>query len=363
MSNELVPDRNRGARGAILQPGNSAPGRGHPHEPQLALPGFPASSAQEAFRRKLEGILVGNHRLMRELRDRIIRLALLDLPVLIEGESGTGKGLAARAIHEGSCRSHRGMVVANLSGMRDTARSECFGHVKGAYTSAWCDHDGYFAQANGSTLFLDDIPDAPLDVQPVLLRAIEEQRFRPMGAVSEVEVDTRIIAATNQSLDHAVKAGRFRQDLYFRLKVHRLTLPPLRAHLEDLELLTSHFLARAAGPGGTPKNLDPAAMDLLHRHPWEGNVRELENLLIAAAAELEGTCLTADYLQAHLEPSGIQSAAWVQPIPPPRLEAPGVLTVLAECRGNKRETARRLRISPRRLYSLLKSEQAQKGIK
>lgn len=322
--------------------------KNHRRELQAALPGFPAAAREESFRRKLEGVLIGNHPLMREARERIARLAPLDLPVLIEGESGTGKELAAQAIHEGSRRAHRPLVVASLSGMGDTARSELFGHVKGAFTSAWRDHVGLFAQAKGSTLFLDDVTDAPLEVQPILLRAIEQQRVRPLGSDAEVQGDARIVASTNQSLDRAVKEGRFRQDLYYRLKVHRLSLPPLRAHLEDLELLAAHFLSRAA----MPKRLDRKALELLHRHPWEGNVRELENVLSAAAAEGEGEVLTAEALKPQLDPSTLS----VVPMSKPALEEAQVRQVLAECGGNKRETARRLKISPRKLYSLLKAE-------
>ncbi|HZV00832.1 MAG TPA: sigma 54-interacting transcriptional regulator, partial [Planctomycetota bacterium] len=209
----------------------------------------------------------------------IEKVASHDVPVLIEGESGTGKELAARALHARSGR--RGPFVAeNLAALPETlAEAELFGVRKGAFTGAE-DRDGIFVRARGGTVLLDEIGELPLELQPKLLRVLQEREVRPLGASAPVPVDARVIAATNKDLAALAKAGRFREDLLYRLKVISLRVPPLRERLEDLPLIAEHFLEAVARERGEPVlALSRAALAKLARRPWPGNVRELENVL------------------------------------------------------------------------------------
>jgi len=322
---------------------------------QLSLPGFPSGAAGDRFQLELEGILVGSHPLMCTARALISRFASQELPVLVLGETGTGKDLASQAIHRGSSRGGQRLVVTSLAGLGETARSELFGHERGAFTSATEAHQGVFLQAQGSSLLLDDIADAPRNVQPLLLRAIEKKRIRSVGGKGEVSVDTRIIATSNVSLEGEVRAGRFRQDLYFRLNVLTVVLPPLREHLADLEILVPHLLAREAGPGKEARRLAPGALDLLLGHPWEGNVRELENLMKSALALAgpEDDSISKESIRRLLAKEDSLAAA-PAPSDAGPLDRAGLLELLEECEGNKRMLARRLGLWPWKLYALLR---------
>lgn len=244
--------------------------------------------------------LLGDSLPMRHVKERITKVASSMAPVMILGESGTGKELVARAIHEGSQR--KGPFVAvNCGAIPDALlEAEFFGARKGAYTGATADRVGYFAAAKGGTLFLDELGDLPLVMQAKLLRVLQERRVRPLGGVQEEVVDVRIVCATHKDLQAAVEQGAFRQDLYYRLNVIDIRLPPLRERREDLEVLASGLLARLCQDHGhPPTSLTPAAVHWLHQQPFWGNVRELENSLHRALALSVNHCIDVDVLQDH----------------------------------------------------------------
>jgi len=212
--------------------------------------------------------------------------------VLIEAESGTGKELIARAIHETSPRGGGAFVPVDCGALPEgIIEGELFGYVRGAFTGAVRDSAGLFRSAHGGTLFLDEIGELPISLQAKLLRAIQEREVRPLGATSAEPVDVRIIAATNRDLATAVRENRFRSDLFYRLRVVAIHLPPLRDRPEDVAVLASHFLERAAA-GTRVIGLEPAALERLIAHRWDGNVRELENTIEAAVALAQGERVT-----------------------------------------------------------------------
>jgi len=227
--------------------------------------------------------LIGNSPAMQSLRAQIARLARSMAPISITGESGSGKELAAREIHAQSSRANKPFVAVNCGAIPETLmEAEFFGYRKGAFTGAAEERDGFFAAANGGTLMLDEVADLPLAMQVKLLRAIQERRVRKIGATNEEPVDVRIISATHQDLAHCVETGKFRQDLFYRLNVIELALPPLRERLDDLALLAEGILNRLAGPGQA--SLGPGVLEALKAYSFPGNVRELENVLERALA-------------------------------------------------------------------------------
>ncbi len=236
------------------------------------LRGLPHTSAPRPSRDTAE--LVGESVAMRHLQRVVSRLAPSDLTVLIEGETGTGKEVIARALHAASRRAKGPLVVFDCAAVSPSLlASELFGHVKGAFTGAVSAHDGAFRRADGGTLFLDELGELPLDLQPSLLRALEARQVRPVGATDYKKVDVRVVAATNRHLDAEVAAGRFRQDLLFRLAVGRVRVPPLRERPEDIPALAQHFAAQLGA------SLAPALCTALQSRPWPGNVRELRNMV------------------------------------------------------------------------------------
>ena len=248
----------------------------------LVVPASQASQASQAM-----GRMAGQSAAMRQVRSLIEKVARSMAPVLVYGESGTGKELVARAIHEVSVRSAQPFIAVNCSAIPEQLlEAEFFGYRKGAFTGASEDREGFFQAANGGTLFLDEIGDLPLAMQSKLLRAIQERSVRPIGAVSEVSVNVRMLSATHKDLGAEVHAGQFRQDLYYRLNVIQIRVPPLRERLEDLVAISARVLeriARDAGVSPAPR-LTPAALVALEHYPFPGNVRELENLLHRAVA-------------------------------------------------------------------------------
>jgi len=227
--------------------------------------------------------LLGRSQAMQALRAQIGRLARSQAPIAINGESGSGKELAAREIHARSARAGKPFVAVNCGAIPEALmEAEFFGYRKGAFTGATDERDGFFQAANGGTLMLDEVADLPLAMQVKLLRAIQERRVRKIGATAEEAVDVRIVSATHKDLGKLVETGQFRQDLFYRLNVIELTLPPLRERLDDLPLLTEAILARLAGPG----NARPGAgvLEALQGYAFPGNVRELENVLERALA-------------------------------------------------------------------------------
>lgn len=234
--------------------------------------------------------LVGKSAPMRRTRDTLSTLAQSDVTVLILGETGTGKDLAARTIHEASRRKGKPFVTVNCPALPDgLLESELFGHKKGAFTNAEADKRGLFDQAQGGTLFLDEIGDLSLSLQTKLLRALQNREIRPLGATQGHTIDVRILAATNRGLEEKIDEGSFRADLFYRLNVASVTLPPLRALRDDIPLLVEHFLAKASRELHLPrKQLSPALLASVCHRPWPGNTRELENTLTGWVALTRG---------------------------------------------------------------------------
>jgi two-component system response regulator GlrR len=247
----------------------------HEVERALALAGAPAAAGAEGWRAE---IVTRNPGLEKVIADAKL-VAESDASVLIQGESGTGKELLARAIHRASARRGRPMVAVNCAAIPEPLlESELFGHVKGAFTGAIRDHQGLFQAASGGTLFLDEVGDMPLALQVKLLRALQEREVRPVGSARAVSVDVRIISATHRDLPAEIAAGRFREDLYYRLNVVGLLLPPLSARREDIPLLAARFLNQLAERYKREINgFAPEALQALICAPWPGNVRQLYN--------------------------------------------------------------------------------------
>ncbi|HEV6964695.1 MULTISPECIES: sigma-54-dependent transcriptional regulator [Roseateles] len=243
--------------------------------------------------------LVGESHAIRAVRALVDKVGRSMAPVLVQGESGTGKELVARAIHDHGARAGQRFVAVNCGAIPENLlEAEFFGYRKGAFTGANEDREGFFQAADGGTLFLDEIGDLPLAMQSKLLRVIQERSVRPVGATAESPVNVRIVSATHKDLAAEVAAGRFRQDLFYRLNVIQIRVPPLRERLEDLGLISARLLARIAQDAGvspTPR-LTPAALQTLSRYAFPGNVRELENLLHRALALAGGEWIDADDL-------------------------------------------------------------------
>ena len=242
------------------------------------------------------GGLLGQSAAMREVFAHLAKVAPSDVTVLIEGESGTGKELAAEAIHRHSRRAGGPMVVFDCSAVQpNLMESELFGHVRGAFTGAVAQRSGAMVEAHGGTLFLDEIGELELELQPKLLRALEQHEVRPVGSNERRRVDVRIVAATNRDLGQMVREGSFREDLYWRLNVLRVVLPPLRRRPEDIPLLVRHFLADAMGrSGGRNLTISFETMQQLTGHSWPGNVRELRNAIERANVLSSGLDLEVD---------------------------------------------------------------------
>lgn len=240
---------------------------------------------------------------MHELFRLVERLAGTEVTVLIRGESGTGKELVARAIHAHSPRHERPIVNVNCATLTPSLiESELFGHVRGAFTGAVQDRRGLFREADGGTLFLDEVAELPLEVQASLLRVLQEQKVRPVGGQREVSVDVRVIAATHRSLREEVAAGRFREDLLYRLRVVPVYLPPLRERLRDIPLLARRFIEaiEAREERSAAREISPEALRALLDHRWKGNVRELRNAMEYACAVGQGARLERDDLPPEL---------------------------------------------------------------
>ncbi|NMO21839.1 sigma-54-dependent Fis family transcriptional regulator [Pyxidicoccus fallax] len=251
---------------------------------------------QELGRRDVGDAVVGDSPAMKQAYALIDRVADLDSTVLITGESGTGKEVAARAVHARGRRKDGPFVAINCAAMPEALlESELFGHAKGAFTDAKAARTGLFVQANGGTLFLDEVGELPMTLQPKLLRALQERTVRPVGGDTEVPFDARIVAATNRDLELAVEEGRFREDLYYRLNVIGIELPPLRARGNDVLALSQRFIEQyAARTGKRVVGLSPAAAQRLLAYGWPGNVRELQNSIERAVALTSFEQLTVD---------------------------------------------------------------------
>ena len=265
--------------------------------PDSEVGGNTSSKAPEQTR------IIGSCKSMQELYRRIGKVARTDATVLILGESGTGKELAARAIHEQSNRANRPMVCVNCAAIPETLiESELFGHEKGAFTGATSGRSGLIEAADGGTLFLDEIGELPLEAQARLLRFLQEGEIRRVGAVQPLKVDVRLIAATHRDLKTRARSGQFREDLYYRLYVMELRMPPLRAREDDILELAEAFLSKQAEKMRCESlNFSPEALELLRSYHWPGNVRELENAIERAVILADGRQITPDLLGLELE--------------------------------------------------------------
>jgi two-component system response regulator PilR (NtrC family) len=307
--------------------------------------------------------LLGESAPLVQVRALLGKVARTQAPVHIFGESGSGKELAARLIHDQGPRRDKPFVPVNCGAIPETLmESELFGYRKGAFTGAHEDRHGFFQAAHGGTLFLDEIAELPLHMQVLLLRAIQEKRVRRVGATQEEAVDARIICATNQSLAALVEAGRFRRDLYYRLNVVDLTLPPLRDCREDIPLIAAAILQRLAAQNGVPvPRISASALDELMRYDFPGNVRELENILERALALSGAAELTRDDLALHRiapeegegDDAPVARAGATPDVPLPayldRLEREAILAALGKTGFNRTAAARLLGITFRQL--------------
>jgi two-component system response regulator PilR (NtrC family) len=340
----------------------------------LKLAGGPRRSAESAP--AIGGRLLGDSAAMEQVRATIAKLARSQAPVYISGESGVGKELVARLIHEQGPRAAGPFVPVNCGAIpSELMESEFFGHRKGSFTGAHADKDGLFQNAQGGTLFLDEVAELPMHMQVKLLRVIQEKAVRPIGGRAEIPVDVRILSATHKDLARLVEQGQFRQDLFYRINVIELHVPPLRERREDVPKLASSMLDKlAAESGGTRIELQPAAAQALQGYAFPGNVRELENILERAVAMCEGSSIeVADLMlpartpQAQAVPVGAAEDEEAddrgtgrrgggQPLDDyiSNLEREAIVKALEESRYNKTAAAKKLGITFRALRYKLK---------
>jgi two-component system, NtrC family, response regulator PilR len=298
--------------------------------------------------------LLGTSASMDRVRQLIAKLARSQAPVYISGESGTGKELAARLIHLQGPRADHSFVAVNCGAIpQELMESELFGHKKGSFTGASSDKEGLFQSADGGTLFLDEIADLPLHMQVKLLRAIQEKRVRPVGGQKEIPVDVRIISATHKQLSQLVEDGEFRQDLFYRINVIELPLPPLRERTEDIPLLAQHFLTRLARQNGIKKpKITGTTLARLKAYPFPGNIRELENILERSVTLFEGESLHAEDLQLpEHTPASSQTPTENKPLGDmmEEVEREAIIKALDETRWNRTAAAKKLGMSLRSL--------------
>lgn len=302
------------------------------------------------------GGLIGESAPMRRLCELIGRISQCTSPVLLIGETGTGKEVVARAIHSTGTRRGKTLVPIDCSALTTTlVESELFGHVQGAFTGA--DHSklGLLQSANKGTIFLDEIGEFPLFLQPKLLRALQEKEIRPVGSTERIPIDGRVIAATNRDLEAGVRAGTFRQDLYFRLKVIQITLPALRQHKADIPLLVAHFLEKFSDPVQPVHVISDDALRRLMAYDWPGNVRELENTIECAVALSSDSVLTVDDLASvSYHASAPHPPDGNEIVPLQETERRAVLRAVRATKGDKVAAAHLLAIGKSTLYRKLK---------
>src|SRR5947209_322005 len=285
----------------------------------LAAPTEPSISVPEAADSDERLPLIGRSPSMQEIYRTIARLTTADLTVMINGESGTGKELVARALHDYGRRRTGPFVAINMAAIpRELIESELFGHERGAFTGALNRAQGRFEQAAGGTLFLDEIGDMPAEAQTRLLRVLQEGEFTTVGGRQPIRANVRIVAATHRDLRQAIRAGQFREDLFYRLNVVPIRLPPLRERLDDIPVLARHFLDKARDAGLGSKSLDASALDRLRQHRWPGNVRELENLMRRLAALYPQETISAEVIAGEWQ----EAAGPADPVAPAGAQEP-----------------------------------------
>jgi DNA-binding NtrC family response regulator len=313
----------------------------------------------ELTKRLAYGSMIGDSPAMQQLRETIDKVAKADAAVLITGESGTGKELVARALHFAGRRASRSFTPVNCGALVGTLlESELFGHVRGAFTGADSAKRGLFFAADGGTLFLDEIGELPLELQPKLLRALQDGEVKPVGGSAAIRVDARVIAATNRSLEDATRAGTFREDLFYRLAVIAIEVPPLRNRPGDVAVLARHFAEDAALRAERDRlELTDAAIAHLAAQPWPGNVRELENTIERAVILATGNVLdVADVMgpRPSTAAPGIQTVIGDHVPSLDELERTHILRVLELCDGQKTKAAALLRINRTTLWKKLR---------
>ena len=293
--------------------------------------------------------LIAESRAMHPVLDLIAKVGASDANVLITGENGTGKSVVAQALHANSARSSKSMLTVNLGGLSEGIfESELFGHVKGAFTDAKSDRISRFEMADGGTLFLDEIANVPLEMQRKLLRVVEAGEFEPVGSSKTVRVDVRIISATNADVDREVEAGRFREDLLYRLNTVEIPVPPQRVRRDDIPLLAMHFLRNHVRRYRKPTDrFDAAAMQALLDYPWPGNVRELDHAVERAVLMARDDVIRIDDLALR---SGRTTGAHFERMSLEQAEAFLIKRALARCGGNIRQAAQELGLSRSGLY-------------
>lgn len=308
------------------------------------------------------GNIVGRSKKMLAIFDLVGRVAASNSTVLIQGESGTGKELIARAIHYNSLRKDKPFVAIDCSILPETLlESELFGHVRGAFTGAMKAKKGLFEEANGGTIFLDEIGNISLPIQAKLLRVLQEREIKPLGSTETIKVDVRIIAATNTDLKELVASGAFREDLYYRIAVIPIVLPPLRERKEDIPLLVDCFLEKFSKENNKPlKRITPKALALLTEYDWPGNVRELENIieravLVSDSEEIDESCFPSEIRRLGDESVSLNISlkGEVNKVKG-SVEIEAIKKALALCGGNKTLAAKKLGISRSSLYNKLK---------
>jgi two-component system response regulator PilR (NtrC family) len=312
--------------------------------------------------RRTRHLLLGESPVMRAIRSKITKLALSQAPVYISGESGSGKELVARLIHQQSSRSDKPFVAINCGAIpHELMESEFFGHKKGSFTGAVSDKKGLFQAAEGGTLFLDEIAELPQSLQVKLLRAIQEKRIRPVGEHQEIPVDVRLLSATYRNLADMVQAGTFRQDLYYRINVIDLYVPPLRERATDIPILTDHILTKLTQAGGLNKPaVSASALSALQQYHFPGNVRELENILERALALYDGKSIEIDDLNLPVGAHVIADSPAYDPAQGSledyleQIERKAIVIALEENKWNKTAAAKQLGLSFRSLRYRLK---------
>jgi len=307
--------------------------------------------------------IVGKSKRIRDVFDLIERVAGAKTSILVTGESGTGKELVARAIHFNSPRRERPIVAINCGAIPENLlESELFGHEKGAFTGATQAKPGLFEVAHGGTLFLDEVGELPTSMQVKLLRVLQEQEIRRVGGTRDIGVDVRLVAATNKDLEAEVEGGRFREDLFYRLNVIRIDLPPLRERLEDIPLLVDHFLGRFAG--AAPPTVSEEMMRILVDYPWPGNIRELENVIERCMVLGHGDQLQPDGLPPQMHQASTRATDTIEDLPDDGLDLDAYLggiekrlleQALDRCGGVRKKAAQMLGITFRSIrYRLAK---------
>ena len=307
---------------------------------------------EELFRPK-KVMVKGSSEAIKRLYKHVELVAPTKFSVLILGESGTGKEYIAEMIHECSPRRDNPFIAVDCGSLsKELAPSELFGHLKGSFTSAIADKKGVFEQAKGGTVFLDEVGNLPYEVQMQLLRSLQEQKVRPVGSAVDINVDVRIVAATNENIEKAIEQGKFRQDLYHRINEFTLQVPPLRERIEDLEEFVAFFVAQANEELGKEiKGVSPKAITQMKQMPWTGNLRELRNVIRRCVLFAEGDYIVAEDLPVFPETIEKPAVSNDDYALRPGNEREQIEAALAKARGNKTVAARLLQIDRKTLYN------------